>query len=150
MSEKLEGKITYSEALVALKGLKNVKSPGMDGYNSEFFKFFWQDIGIFWLRFGVKLACVGVAWVVTKEDLKMFSSGQQSEYLRDEMMKKMPQELKDAQGYMRSFISSLNPVQIITNSRKEGSVIYSAVQSGKEFIYVDVKGFLDSINMPKE
>ena len=47
---KLEGKITYNEALQALKNMSNNKSPGSDGFTVEFFKFFWQDIGHFLLR----------------------------------------------------------------------------------------------------
>ena len=30
--------------------MKNEKSPGLDGYTVEFFKFFWIDIGVFVLR----------------------------------------------------------------------------------------------------
>ena len=41
----LEGKITLSEALHALKNMANNKSPGSDGFTVEFFKFFWKDIG---------------------------------------------------------------------------------------------------------
>lgn len=33
-----------------LKKMKNDKSPGPDGYTTEFFKFFWQDIGSFVTR----------------------------------------------------------------------------------------------------
>lgn len=39
MREKLEGKITYSEALEALRNMKNDKSPGSDGFTAEFFLF---------------------------------------------------------------------------------------------------------------
>lgn len=39
MREKLEGKITYSEALEALKNMKNDKSPGSDGFTAEFLNF---------------------------------------------------------------------------------------------------------------
>jgi exonuclease III len=46
----IEGQITYNELLEALKRSKNDKSPGLDGYTSEFFKFFWIDIGHFLLR----------------------------------------------------------------------------------------------------
>ncbi|KAK3107474.1 hypothetical protein FSP39_015361 [Pinctada imbricata] len=34
----LEGKITYKEASTALKNMKNFKSPGPDGFTSEFYK----------------------------------------------------------------------------------------------------------------
>ena len=30
--------------------MKNEKSPGLDDYTVEFFKFFWIDIGVFVLR----------------------------------------------------------------------------------------------------
>ena len=49
-SKTLEGTIKYEEAYAALKNMKNDKSPGTDGFTSEFFKFFWKDIGHFLLR----------------------------------------------------------------------------------------------------
>ena len=50
MSKKLEGIITREEALLVLKNMKNDKSPGADGFTSEFYKFFWRDIGSFLVR----------------------------------------------------------------------------------------------------
>ena len=49
MQEKtsLEGEITLDEASVALKSMKNNKSPGSDGFTVEFFKFFWRQLGAF-------------------------------------------------------------------------------------------------------
>lgn len=38
--EKLEGKITYDEALTILKNMSNNKSPGSDGFTAEFLKCF--------------------------------------------------------------------------------------------------------------
>ena len=38
----LEEKITLDEASIALKNMKNNKSPGSDGFTIEFFKFFWR------------------------------------------------------------------------------------------------------------
>ena len=35
----LEGEITLAEASLALKNMKNYKSPGPDGFTAEFFKF---------------------------------------------------------------------------------------------------------------
>ena len=43
----LEGEITLDEASVALKNMKNNKSPGSDGFTVEFFKFFWRHLGAF-------------------------------------------------------------------------------------------------------
>ena len=49
-SNSLEGEITYEELVNALKNMKNSKSPGMDGFTAEFFKFFWVDLGNFILK----------------------------------------------------------------------------------------------------
>ena len=49
-SNSLEGEVTYEELANALKNMKNSKSPGMDGFTAEFFKFFWVDLGKFILR----------------------------------------------------------------------------------------------------
>ena len=49
-AENLEGEITLTELAQALKNMKNDKSPGLDGFTAEFFKFFWIDIGVFVLR----------------------------------------------------------------------------------------------------
>ena len=49
-SKLLEGDITISELTKALKNMKNNKSPGTDGFSSEFFKVFWKKIGIFVMR----------------------------------------------------------------------------------------------------
>ena len=43
----LEGEITLDEASVALKNMKNNKSPGSDGFTVEFFKLFWRQLGAF-------------------------------------------------------------------------------------------------------
>ena len=48
--EKMEGLITKEEALIALKNMKNNKSPGSDGFTTEFIKFFWRDLGDFLIR----------------------------------------------------------------------------------------------------
>ena len=46
----LETDITLEEAGIALKKMKNNKTPGPDGFTSEFYKFFWKDIGNFLIR----------------------------------------------------------------------------------------------------
>ncbi len=50
--EKLicEGALTKQEYAKFLKEMKNGKSPGSDGYTSEFYKFFWKKIGDFLVR----------------------------------------------------------------------------------------------------
>ena len=44
LRESLEGPLSYHELLNALKGSKNDKSPGSDGFSFEFYKFFFSDI----------------------------------------------------------------------------------------------------------
>ena len=46
-SNAIEGNITLAEAALSLSNMKNNKSPGSSGFNVEFFKFFWKDLGIF-------------------------------------------------------------------------------------------------------
>ena len=48
---EIEGKITHDEALKFLKKMKNDKSPGSDGFTTEFLKFFWIDLGHFIVRY---------------------------------------------------------------------------------------------------
>ena len=49
-SQKLEGDIKLGELSNSLKNMKNDKSPGLDGFTVEFFKFFWTDLKYFILR----------------------------------------------------------------------------------------------------
>jgi hypothetical protein len=49
-SEDLEGEITFDEASHVLKGMKNGKSPGTDGFSAVFFKVFWCKLGRFVVR----------------------------------------------------------------------------------------------------
>ena len=48
--KQIEGNLTKQEAAKALFNMKNNKSPGSDGFTTEFFKFFWKDIGDFFMR----------------------------------------------------------------------------------------------------
>ena len=49
-SNNLEGLITYEQASVTLKAMKNGKSPGSSGYNCDFYKVFWGKLGHFVVR----------------------------------------------------------------------------------------------------
>ena len=50
VKKSLEGEITYDEMLYSLKNMSNNKSPGPDGFTTEFYKFFWNDLGFFLIR----------------------------------------------------------------------------------------------------
>ena len=41
-----EGLLTIQECLTSLQKMKNCKSPGIDGFTVEFYKFVWNDIKI--------------------------------------------------------------------------------------------------------
>ena len=47
---ELEGEISILEMHTALKNMKNGKSPGLGGFTTEFYKFFWHDLKNFLLR----------------------------------------------------------------------------------------------------
>jgi hypothetical protein len=49
-SKSLEGKIRLEEASTVLKNMKNNKSPGSSGFSAEFYKCFWNRIGLFVCR----------------------------------------------------------------------------------------------------
>ena len=49
-ADPLEECITETEILAVLKNMKNNKSPGSDGFTTEFYKFFWNDLKDFLVR----------------------------------------------------------------------------------------------------
>ena len=49
--DDLEIEITLNEISIAVKDMKNNKSPGIDGFPIEFFKFFWRDLKVWVYRF---------------------------------------------------------------------------------------------------
>jgi hypothetical protein len=56
-SEALEGDLKPDEMLVALKSMKNGKSPGLDGFTTEFYYFFWSDLKYFAVRSVIYQSC---------------------------------------------------------------------------------------------
>ena len=47
---KYEGAFSKEECLKALKNMKNNKTPGLNGFTSEFYKIFWNDVYIYLVR----------------------------------------------------------------------------------------------------
>ena len=80
--ESLEGLISEEEALAVLKRMNNQKRPGSDGFTTEFYKFFWKDIGHLLVRsinYGFRSGEMsitqkeGIITCISKEDkLKQF------------------------------------------------------------------------------
>ena len=46
----MEGPLSVAEALKSLKDMKNNKSPGIDGFTAEFYKFFWNNLCVYLVR----------------------------------------------------------------------------------------------------
>lgn len=49
-SLSIEGELSYSEASKTLFAMTNDRSPGSDGFSSNFFKMFWKQLGFFVVR----------------------------------------------------------------------------------------------------
>ena len=93
----LEGLITYSEAALALKKMKNFKSPGPDGFTVEFFKIFFSDIGPFLVR----------------SANEGFSEGQLSISQRQGSITCIPKE-----GKSKRFVKNWRPISLLNNAYK--------------------------------
>lgn len=50
LRDTLEGPLNINEAFEVVKNMKNNKSPGLDGFTAEFFKFFWDYLKYFLVR----------------------------------------------------------------------------------------------------
>ncbi len=45
-----EGQINEYECIEAIKGMKNMKSPGSDGITAEFYKLYWNEIKLYYIE----------------------------------------------------------------------------------------------------
>ena len=54
---ELESEITFAELTVAAQNMKKGKTPGCNGFSSDFFRFFWKTLGIFLYR-AFKETCI--------------------------------------------------------------------------------------------
>ena len=67
--DDLERDIEFSEITKSLKNMKNNKSPGTDGFTTEFFKFFWPNIGSFLYRSYICSIKLGYLSVTQKQGI---------------------------------------------------------------------------------
>ena len=81
----LEGTITFEEAGLALNGMKHRKSPGTDGFGSEFFKVFWKQLGPFVVRALNESFTDGELSTVQKEGIVICipKNGKSKEYIKN-------------------------------------------------------------------
>ena len=119
----LESDITLAELSLALKRQKNDKSPGLDGYTTEFIKFFWKRLGIFFYK------AVNAYW--RKQKLSVT--------LRQGIVSLLPKKDKP-----RNLISNWRPISLLSIFYKIlSSCIAERIKSMLPFlIHADQKGFL--------
>ena len=96
----IEGEITYLEATSFLKKMQNNKSPGSDGFTTEFFKFFWSDLG----------------WFVVKSINFGFLNGQLSQTQREGVITCVPKGNKS-----RKYIKNWRPISLLNVTYKIAS-----------------------------
>ena len=119
----LESDITLTELSIALKRQKNDKSPGLDGYTTEFIKYFWNRLSIFFFK------AVNSFW--RKQNL--------SATLRQGVITLLPKKDKP-----RNSISNWRPISLLSIFYKiVSSCIAERIKSVLPYlIHADQKGFL--------
>ena len=98
--DSIEGTLSYTETKIALKNMKNGKSPGPDGFTVEFFKFFYCDLGEFLVR----------------SLNEGFQRGELSVTQKQGVITCIPKE-----GKAKRFIKNWRPISLLNISYKIGS-----------------------------
>ena len=119
----LEKDITLEEAGIALKKMKNNKTPGPDGFTSEFYKFFWKDIGNFLIR----------SWKFAFETKELSTTQRQG------VITILPKGDKP-----REFLKNWRPISLLNVSYKILSSILAERMKTvlSKLIHTDQKGFM--------
>ena len=122
-ANSIEGEITYFEATKFLKKMQNNKSPGSDGFTTEFFKFFWSDLGFF----------------VVKSINYGFCSGQLSQTQREGIITCVPKGNKS-----RKFIKNWRPISLLNVTYKiaSGCIASRIKKILPNIIDLDQSGFM--------
>ena len=121
--ESLEGLISEEEALTVLKRMNNQKSPGSDGFTTEFYKFFWKDIGHLLVR-SINYG---------------FRSGEMSITQKEGIITCIPKEDKP-----KRFLRNWRPITLLNTSYKiASSCIAARIKTVlPKIIHNDQKGFM--------
>ena len=119
----IEGKLTLKEVASALKNMKNDKSPGLDGFTSEFFKFFWSKLKYFILR------CINYS----------YEKGELPQTLRTCVITCLPKQNKS-----REYLKNWRPISLLNVVYKIASAsIANRLKTVLNLIISDTHGFLD-------
>ena len=121
--ESLEGLISEEEALAVLKRMNNQKRPGSDGFTTEFYKFFWKDIGHLLVR-SINYG---------------FRSGEMSITQKEGIITCIPKEDK-----LTQFLRNWRPITLLNTSYKiASSCIAARIKTVlPKIIHNDQKGFM--------
>ena len=94
--------MTFQECGKALYNMSNKKSPGSDGYTTEFYKFFWKEIG----------------HIVVKSLNNGYQKGHLSEFQSQGIITCLPKESKD-----RRYIKNWRPISLLNVDYKIGASV---------------------------
>ena len=103
--QNLEGPLTLQEALESLKQMKNNKSPGMDGFTVEFYKFFWNNLGVYLVR--------SLNYAYTIQKLSVIQ--------RQGIITCIPKESKN-----KEYLKKWRPISLLSVDLKIGSSVIAA------------------------
>ena len=100
--EGCEGPLSLDECTLVLKMMKNGKCPGSDGFTTEFYKFFWKDIG--------SLVCHSINFA--------YNSGRLSDFQRQGLITCIPKDGRD-----RRHLKHWRPITLLNVDYKIASSV---------------------------
>ena len=100
--EGCEGPLSLDECTLVLKMMKNGKGPGSDGFTTEFYKFFWKDIG--------SLVCHSINFA--------YNSGRLSDFQRQGLITCIPKDGRD-----RRHLKNWRPITLLNVDYKIASSV---------------------------
>jgi exonuclease III len=127
-ANSLEGELTYKETAEILRKMNNNTSPGSDGFTTEFFKFFWKDLGYF----------------VTRSLNYAYEKGELSSTQKQGVIICLPKQSKPKQ-----FLKNWRPITLLNTVYKIGSgcIANRIKQMLPKVINEDQTGFIPGRNI---
>ena len=113
-SESTVGPLTYTEIHMALKQMKNNKTPGIDVFPAEFFEVFWKQLGM----------------VILKALNKSFEKGTLSTSLRQCLISMPSKEMKTKTIY-KKLACFTNALSLVQGSETQNTLCIREIHWGK-------------------